>query len=147
MLCHIVTNLYKELKGANKKAMPSTSDLRFTQDHEWISSTPDYANIGISRHATEELGEIVFVDLPKVGQKFAKGDEFGTVESVKTLSSLYMPVAGEITKVNDSLIQNPGLLNESPYEQGWLIQIKPTDANEISNLMTEAQYETFLETV
>ncbi len=127
--------------------MPSPSELRFTQDHEWIYNTSEFASIGISQHATEELGEIVFVDLPKVGQKFAKGDEFGTVESVKTLSSLYIPVAGDVIRVNEALVQDPSILNESPYDNGWLIQIKPLADVALDGLMTESEYEAFLETV
>ncbi len=127
--------------------MSTPSACKFTQEHEWISLSGDTATIGISLHAVEELGEIVYVDLPKVGAQFGQMDEFGTVESVKTLSSLYMPLAGEVTQVNATLVKDPGTLNESPYEDGWLIKIKIADENEYHDLMTYEEYQQYLSTL
>jgi glycine cleavage system H protein len=125
----------------------STSHLKFTEEHEWVNLEGDIATIGISLHAAEELGEIVYVDLPAVGTQFEQMDEFGTVESVKTLSSLYMPVGGEVTEVNKHLVKEPGAINESPYEDGWLVKIKVADEKEVDDLMTYSEYQQFLETL
>ncbi len=124
-----------------------TSHLKFTEEHEWVKLDGDVATIGISLHASEELGEIVYVDLPNTGSQFEQMDEFGTVESVKTLSSLYMPVGGEVVEINKTLVKEPGLINESPYEDGWLVKIKVADEKEVDDLMTYSEYQQFLESL
>ena len=121
------------------------SALKYTEEHEWIALDGQIATVGITSHATEELGEIVYVDLPEIGRHIDQMEEFGTVESVKTLSSLYSPVSGEITQHNKAIVKNPELLNESPYEEGWLIKIKVADANEYDDLMSYAEYKQYLE--
>lgn len=121
--------------------------LKYTEEHEWVSLSGEIATVGITSHATDELGEIVYVDLPEIGRQIDQMEEFGTVESVKTLSSLYLPLGGEIHQVNQNVVKNPGLLNESPYEEGWLIKVKVSDEKEYENLMSQAQYQQYLETL
>lgn len=127
--------------------MANPSTLKFTEEHEWVKLEGEVATIGISLHAVEELGEIVYVDLPKIGDQFEQMGEFGTVESVKTLSSLYMPMGGEIVQINTHLIKNPDELNESPYEDGWLVKIKVADEKEYDDLLTYSEYQQFLESL
>lgn len=122
------------------------SDLKYTEDHEWIRAGEDgEAVIGITDFAQSELGEIVYVDVDTVGETLEKGDEFGTIEAVKTTSELYMPVGGEIVEVNSKLTDEgedkPELVNESPYEDGWLVKIKLTDSTELEGLMDAAAYQ------
>lgn len=121
------------------------SALRYTEEHEWVALEGQIATVGITAHATEELGEIVYVDLPEIGRQIDQMEEFGTVESVKTLSSLYSPMSGEISQNNKAVVKNPELLNESPYEEAWLIKIKVADANEYDDLMTYTEYQQYLE--
>ena len=102
--------------------------LLFTKDHEWVSIDDDVATIGISHHAVNELGDVVFVELPAVGDSFEMSDEFGTVESVKTVSSLYSPISGTVTEVNTNLENEPNLVTDSNYDQGWIIKIKPNNS-------------------
>lgn len=122
-------------------------DLRYTEEHEWIKIDGETAVIGITNHACEELGEIVFVETPEIGSEISQGDEFGSVESVKTVSSLYAPVSGTVTEINEELENNPDLVNESPYDAGWLIKVELADQAEIDDLMSPEEYETYLETL
>jgi glycine cleavage system H protein len=115
-------------------------NLRYSKDHEWTVMEGDTVKIGISDYAQAKLGDIVFVELPEVGDRFSKSDEFGTVESVKAVSSLYMPLGGEIVAVNDALEDTPEAINESCYDKGWIITVKPNDAAELNGLMTSADY-------
>lgn len=115
-------------------------DSRYADDHEWVKAEDDNIRVGISDYAQDQLGDIVFVELPEVGDTFGKGDEFGTVESVKAVVELYMPVGGEILAVNKALEDTPGLVNQSPYNDGWMVQVKPTDASEMDALMTKEAY-------
>jgi len=114
----------------------------FTKDHEWVSVDGDIATVGITQYATDELGEIVYVELPEIGQIFSSSDEFGTVESVKTVSSLYAPISGEVSEIND-VVSSPEIINESPMEAGWLIRLKIDDSTELEALMTDNQYSEF----
>jgi glycine cleavage system H protein len=114
-------------------------DVRYTKDHEWAKVTGNTIKIGISDYAQDQLGDIVFVELPEVGDTFAEGDEFGTLESVKAVSELYAPVGGEIVAINGDLEDAPELLNKDPYG-GWIIEIKPTDAQEIEQLLDRDTY-------
>lgn len=120
-------------------------DLKFTQTHEWVRADGDVATVGISDYAQSELGEIVFVELPKVGTKLERGDALGTIESYKTVSDLMCPVSGEVLEVNSALADSPQLINESALEQGWLVRIKMTDPGELDGLMTAEEYEGVLE--
>jgi len=115
-------------------------DSRYTDDHEWAKAEDDNIRVGISDYAQDQLGDIVFVELPEVGDTFGKGDEFGTVESVKAVVELYMAVGGEILAVNKALEDAPELVNQSPYNEGWMVQVKPIDASEMDALMTKEAY-------
>lgn len=115
-------------------------DVRYAEDHEWAKPDGDDVVIGLDDYAQDQLGDIVFVELPQVGDTFEKGDEFGTVESVKAVSELYMPVGGEVVAVNEVLEETPELVNSAPYTDGWLIRVKPSDAGEIESMMTKETY-------
>ena len=115
-------------------------DVRYAEDHEWAKPDGDAYRIGIDDYAQDQLGDIVFVELPQVGDTFAKGDEFGTVESVKAVSELYMPIGGEITAINADLEDAPELVNDSPYDKGWMITVKPSDPSEYEAMMTKEAY-------
>ena len=115
-------------------------DLIYAEDHEWVKKEGDTVKIGISDYAQDQLGDIVFVELPEVGDSLAKGDEFGTVESVKAVSELYMPLGGEITAVNGALEDTPEVVNSEPYGEGWMIEVKPSDQTEIEALLDKAAY-------
>ncbi len=125
----------KEIDGLN---LPD--DVRYAEDHEWIRSEGDKVRIGISDYAQDQLGDIVFVELPQSGDTFEKGEEFGTVESVKAVSELYMPIGGEIISVNTALEESPDLVNQSPYNDGWMIEVKPSDSAELEALITLDAY-------
>ncbi len=120
-------------------------NLRYAKDHEWVIADGDTVKIGISDYAQDQLGDVVFVELPAVGDTFNAGDEFGTVESVKAVSELYMPISGEVIAINDQLEDLPETLNTDPYDGGWLIKVKPADTDEINTLMDSAAYVDMLE--
>jgi glycine cleavage system H protein len=120
----------------------SNSDLKFAKSHEWVRAEGDgTATVGISDHAQESLGDITFVDLPQVGATFKKGDTFGVVESVKAASDLYAPMSGEVVAVNQDLDGSPEKVNQSPYEDGWIIKIKVSNPTEADELMSREAYE------
>ena len=127
------------------KDLDLPEDLRYTEDHEWAKLEGDAATIGVTDYAQGQLGDIVFVETPQPGDKFQKGDEFGTVESVKAVAELYMPVAGEVLLVNKALEDAPELLNKSPYTEGWIIRIKPDDLSQLGGLMDKGAYLKMLE--
>lgn len=120
------------------------SNLKFTKDHEWIKVEGSEALIGITDYAQSELGEIVFVELPKVGETKLKETVFGTVEAVKAVSDLFMPVSGEIIAVNTELEEKPELVNEAPYAGGWMLKIKLTDLSELDTLLSPEEYTVFV---
>jgi glycine cleavage system H protein len=115
--------------------------LRYTKDHEWIKVEGDEATIGITDFAQRELGDIVYVEVETVGQELNAGDVFGTVEAVKTVSDLYLPVAGSITEVNPNLNSSPELVNSDPYGQGWMVKMKLANPADVDELMDAAGYE------
>ena len=115
-------------------------DVRYTEDHEWARPGGDMVRIGISDYAQDQLGDIVFVELPRVGDTFVKGEEFGTVESVKAVAELYMPIGGEILGVNSVLEESPELVNKDPYNDGWMVEIKLLDPDELDALMSKSVY-------
>lgn len=119
-------------------------NLKYSISHEWVKPEGDVATVGISDYAQSELGEIVFVELPKVGAKFEKGDALGTIESYKTVSDLVCPVSGEVMEVNSTLADSPQFVNESPYDDGWLVKLKLSDPSEVDGLMSAEQYEAVL---
>ncbi|MCP4106075.1 MAG: glycine cleavage system protein GcvH [Desulfobacteraceae bacterium] len=126
------------MKEINELILPE--DVRYTDDHEWTKSEGSNIRIGISDYAQDQLGDIVFVELPEVGQTIEKGEEFGTIESVKAVSELYMPISGEIAAVNTDLEETPEKVNESPYSDGWMIDIKPEDPAQADALMDKNAY-------
>lgn len=115
-------------------------DVRYANDHEWAKPENDKTTIGISDYAQAQLGDIVFVELPQVGANFMKGEQFGTVESVKAVAELYMPVGGEVLSVNKALEESPELLNKAPYSEGWIIRVKASDPSELNTLMSKEAY-------
>jgi len=115
-------------------------DLKYAKDHEWVKLESDKVKIGIDDYAQDQLGDIVFVELPEVGATFSKGEEFGTVESVKAVSELFMPIGGEILAINATLEETPEHVNNNPYNEGWMIEVKPSDATEMDALMDKNAY-------
>jgi glycine cleavage system H protein len=116
-------------------------ELKYTKTHEWAELDEDeYVTVGITYHAQHMLGDIVFIELPEVGTQLRAGEEFGVVESVKAASDLYCPITGEIVAVNDELSSNPSLINTDPYQEGWIIKIKPEDVAECDELMDSEEY-------
>ena len=118
-------------------------DLLYTKEHEWIRMSDNVGTVGITDFATKELGEVVYVELPKVGDKFKAGDAFGNVESVKAVSELFLPCAGEVIEVNEDLGNAPELLNEDPYGKAWLVQIRLKDPSETADLMSSEEYDEY----
>lgn len=114
--------------------------LKYTEDHEWIKLDGDVATVGITVHAQDALGDVVFVELPEVGQHFAQKDVAGVVESVKAAADVYMPLSGEVTEVNDALRDDPSLANSDPMGAGWFFKVKLSDASQVAALMDEAAY-------
>ena len=125
------------MKEISELRLPT--DIYYTDDHEWARKDGDTIKIGISDYAQDQLGDIVFVELPEVGDTFGKGDEFGTLESVKAVSEIYLPVGGEIVAVNSALEDAPELVNEDPYE-GWLVEVRPSDDSEYEELLNKDDY-------
>jgi glycine cleavage system H protein len=117
-------------------------ELQYTRSHEWVRTEGDTATIGITDHAQDELGDIVFIELPEQGSTFGAGDSFGTVESVKAVSDLYAPVGGEVVEVNEALNDSPEKINEDPYGEGWIIKLRVSDEG---NLLSASDYERFIE--
>jgi len=120
-------------------------NLLFTHDHEWISVEGDLATVGISEFAQGELGDVVFVEIETLGETLGKGDIFGTVEAVKTVSDLFMPISGEVVEVNEDLSDKPELINKDPFGSGWMIRIKVTDPGELSELLLPDSYRKMIE--
>ena len=124
--------------------MSYPSDYRYTKEHEWIKLDGETATVGITRHAQDQLGDVVFVELPKVKSKVQQMQSFGSVESVKAVSDLYAPLSGEVAEVNEALIDAPETINEDPHGAGWLIKVRFSDKAELNNLMTAADYEKYV---
>ena len=118
--------------------------IRYSKDHEWVRLDGDVATVGITAYAQEQLGDVVFVELPKVGAKVTAGKNFGVVESVKAVSDLFAPVSGEVVEVNGELPQKPETVNQDPYGKGWMIVVKPSNKVEWDQLLTAQQYEEYL---
>lgn len=124
--------------------MKQPQNLKYTSEHEWISVEGDEAVVGITAFAQGELGDIVFVEIETEGETLAKGDTFGTIEAVKTVSDLFMPVGGKVLEVNPALESAPELVNKDPYGEGWLIKIAVNDAAELDSLMSAEEYQAML---
>lgn len=127
--------------------MDVEDDLLYTKEHEWISIDGDTATIGISDYAQEQLGDITFVELPSVGEEVEQFGEIATVESVKAASEIYSPMSGEVLEVNSDLEEDPGVINKSCYDKGWLVKIALTDKEEASNLMNADEYSKYLQSI
>lgn len=124
--------------------MSYPESYRYTKEHEWVHVDGDHGTVGITDHAQHELGDIVFVDLPKLGAKVTKGHTFGSVESVKAVSDVYSPVSGEVSEVNELLSKSPEKLNEDPHGEAWLMKVKLADSGEINELMSAADYQKYV---
>ena len=122
------------MKSIDELYLPE--DLRYTEDHEWARLEGDKVRVGIDDYAQDQLQDIVYVELPEIGSRFKKGEEFGVVESVKAVVDCYMPVGGEVMAVNSALEKAPQLINKSPYDEGWMIDVKPDDDSERDTLYT-----------
>ena len=125
------------MKELNELHLPD--DIRYTDEHEWARLSGDTARIGVTDYAQDQLGDIVFVELPAVGDTIAKGEVFGTLESVKAVSELYLPLSGEVVAVNTALTDAPELINQDPYA-AWIIEVRPSDAGEYDQLLSAAAY-------
>ncbi|MFP7334572.1 glycine cleavage system protein GcvH [Shouchella clausii] len=115
-------------------------ELKYSEEHEWVKTEDGKVRIGITDFAQSELGDIVFVELPEVGDEIEADEPFGSVESVKTVSELYAPISGKVIEVNEELDDSPELVNESPYEKAWMIVVEPADASEVDKLMSAGEY-------
>lgn len=124
--------------------MTSPEDLKYSKEHEWVRVSGNIVTIGISDYAQDQLGEIVFVELPDEGEEFSKDDAFGVVESVKSVNDIYAPVSGRVVEVNDPVVDSPEIVSEDPYGEGWLIKIEVEDTGELKELMTAKQYEAYI---
>jgi glycine cleavage system H protein len=133
----------EERTGTNVMEFPE--DLKYTREHEWVAVEGSVATIGITDHAQEQLGDVVFIELPSVGDRVEKADAFGVVESTKAVSDVYAPLSGEVAEVNDDLPDNPELLNEDPYGDGWMVKVTIGDKADLDDLMTADEYRKFIE--
>jgi len=124
--------------------MSYPESYKYTKEHEWVHAEGDTGTVGITDHAQHELGDIVFVDLPKVGSQLTKGETLGSVESVKAVSDIYSPVSGEVTAVNELLATSPEKLNEDPHGAAWLVKVKLSSPDEIKSLLPVGEYQTYI---
>ncbi len=120
-------------------------EFKFSKEHEWVKSEGDIAAVGISDHAQHELGDVVYVELPAVGDSFKKGDALGNIESVKAVSDIYAPLSGEVTAVNGELEDQPEIVNQDPYGKGWIVKLKMEDTAELDDLMNHDEYKKMIE--
>lgn len=125
--------------------MEIPSELRYSREHEWVAVENNVATIGITDYAQEQLGDVVYVELPEVGAPVTKDDAFGVVESVKAVSDIYAPVSGTVTEVNADLPDSPETVNEDPYGDAWMIRVEMSDPSELDDLLTAAEYQKFIE--
>lgn len=124
--------------------MSIPANLKYTKDHEWLRIEGEFAYVGVTDYAQSELGEIIFVEVETVGESLKEGEVFGTVEAVKTVSELFLPIDGEILEFNDELQDKPELVNEDPYGKGWMVKISITDASQLENLLSADAYSSIL---
>jgi glycine cleavage system H protein len=120
------------------------SEYLYSREHEWIRVQDDVCVLGITEFAQQELGEVVFVELPEVGQVFDAGDEVGTIESVKAVAEVYTPLAGEVVEINEAVVDDPELINEDPHQEGWLIKVRFSSAADLKDLMNAEKYEEYV---
>jgi len=124
--------------------LPSPTDRRYTREHEWVRVDDGVGTVGITDYAQDELGDIVYIDLPASGTSVKQSEKLGEIESVKAVSDLYAPVSGEVVEVNQEISDHPELVNESPYEKGWLVRLRLADAAELEALLTAEQYDALI---
>lgn len=124
--------------------MSSPADLKYTKEHEWVRIEGDAGTIGITDYAQDQLGDIVFVEMPAAGTNIAYLEKFGEIESVKAVSELYSPVSGQVVEVNTGLVDNPQWVNDSPYGDGWMLRVRLSDPSEIDKLLSAAEYDDYL---
>ncbi|KOO47778.1 glycine cleavage system protein GcvH [Viridibacillus arvi] len=125
--------------------MSTPKDLRYSEEHEWVKTEDGKVRIGITHFAQSELGDIVFVELPQVGDELVADEPFGSVESVKTVSELYAPISGKVVEINEELEDSPEFVNESPYDKAWMVVVEPADNAQVDALLTAEQYEAIIE--
>jgi len=125
--------------------MEFPEEVKYTEEHEWVMVEGDVVTIGITDFAQDQLGDVVFVELPEVGEQLQSGKPFGVVESVKAVSDVYAPVTGEVVEVNDNLPEDPEMINNSPYDEGWMLKIKLSDPTQLDELMDVDAYQAFIE--
>lgn len=125
--------------------MELPKELKYTREHEWLAIEDGVATIGITDHAQEQLGEVVFVELPAVGDKVERSDPFGVVESTKAVSDVYAPISGEVLEINDDLPDSPEIVNEDPYGDGWMVKISVADEADLEELMSDEEYRAYVE--
>ena len=125
--------------------MANPEDNRYAKSHEYVHVEGNIGTIGITDYAQKELGDVVFVELPQVGSELEAGDELGSIESVKAVSELFVPVSGEVVEINEALADNPALVNTDPWGDGWMVRIRMSDATEVDELMTAEEYDEYLE--
>jgi glycine cleavage system H protein len=135
-------NLYKQIQYLKNMNIPG--NLLYTKDHEWLRIDGDFGYVGITDFAQNELGDVVFVEIETLGETIQKEGVFGTIEAVKTVSDLFMPVGGEIIEVNPALEENPELVNKDPYGEGWMIKIRMTEASDFESLLSAEKYQQLL---
>jgi len=121
------------------------TDCLYTEEHEWVRIEDDLCVLGITQFAQKELGEVVFVELPEVGQVFDSQDEIGTIESVKAVAEVYTPVAGEVVEINEAVVDDPELINDDPHGEGWLIKVRFSASSDLKSLMSAAAYEEYIQ--
>jgi glycine cleavage system H protein len=120
------------------------SDLKYTKDHEWVRQQDGRVVVGITYHAQQQLGDVVYVELPKVGDTFDAEDAFGSIESVKAVSEAFAPIGGKVVKINEELMESPELINDDPYGDGWLIELEPSNTQQLGELLDAAAYEAYV---
>jgi len=123
-----------------EEKMEAPPGLKYSKEHEWVAAEETVATVGITDHAQEQLGEIVYIELPSIGEKISKDDPFGVVESVKAVSDIYAPVSGTVLEVNEDLAESPEVVNEDPYGDGWLIKVRVSDPGDLDDLMDNDEY-------
>jgi glycine cleavage system H protein len=128
-------------RAAWEEKMEAPPGLKFSKEHEWVAAEGAVATVGLTDHAQEQLGEIVFIELPAVGDKVSKDDPFGVVESVKAVSDIYAPVSGTVIAINEDLPESPETVNEDPYGDGWLIKVEMSDTTDLDDLMDDEEYD------
>jgi glycine cleavage system H protein len=120
-------------------------DRKYTQEHEWVQVDGDVGTVGVTDFAANELGDVVFVELPETGSEFSQGETVGTIESVKAVADLYLPVSGEIIEINEAVVESPELVNQAPMDDGWLLKVRLGDASELEQLLDASAYDNLLE--